>query len=183
MKKHNFFATPIWHENILNEKYNNTLKNFILNLSKKENSVFKTNYGGWQSQNNLQKLEIFNELFNIIEKQFKNSEPNIKKINIRQAWANINYKNNFNIIHNHGESNFAMIYYVDVPKDSGLLTIRDPRPGAIAFPGNGAKAMIDLNPMAGDLLIFPGFLDHFVKPSNSKIARISVAADYDAVYF
>jgi len=184
MKKHNFFATPLWHENILDKEYNNTLKNFILDLSKKENSVSKTNYGGWQSQNNLQKLEIFKELFNIIEKKFKKSELNIKKLNVLQAWANVNYKDNYNIIHNHGESSFAMVYYVDVPEGSGFLTIRDPRPGAIALSARGVdRAILDLNTKAGDLIIFPGYLDHFVKPSNSKIARISVAADYNAVYF
>jgi uncharacterized protein (TIGR02466 family) len=192
MKRYNFFATPVWHVNILDKKYNDTLKNFILNLSKKQNSVAKTNDGGWQSESNLQNVQIFNKLFNDIENQFKNSELDIQKMIIRQAWANINYKNNLNVIHNHGQYNFAVVYYVDVPEDSGALTIRDPRPGATAFAGNWTdriyrlyqeKTIMDQYPKAGDLIIFPGFLDHFVRPSKSEDPRISVAIDYDAIYF
>ena len=68
-----------------------------------------------------------------------------------------------------------------MPKDSGKLVFRDPRPAALAnlfmvnrFDGGEMKT-IDISD--GILIVWPSFLDHFVQPSQTKEERISISFD------
>ena len=68
-----------------------------------------------------------------------------------------------------------------MPKDSGRLVFRDPRPAAL-----GNKFMVsrfdkgefkNINVMEGLLAIWPSHLDHFVEPSQTDEERISISFD------
>ena len=190
LNKFNIFSTPIWQKKILDDEKNNILRNNILNRSKKEPSVQKTNIGGWQS-NDIKDEKIFKDLFSEIDNSIKSTELKIKTLIIRQAWCNVNRKNNWNIIHNHGQYNLSAIYFVQKPKDSGSLALRDPRAILTASWGGWAdkiydltneNAVIYLNTTEKDLIIFPSFLDHFVSPSNTDEERISIAMDIDCIF-
>ena len=190
LNKFNIFSTPIWQKKILDDEKNNILRNNILNRSKKEPSVQKTNIGGWQS-NDIKDEKIFKDLFSEIDNSIKSTELKIKTLIIRQAWCNVNRKNNWNIIHNHGQYNLSAIYFVQKPKDSGSLALRDPRAILTASWGGWAdkiydltneNAVIYLNTAEKDLIIFPSFLDHFVSPSNTDEERISIAMDIDCIF-
>jgi len=193
MKQYNLFPTPLWHVNLNDVAYNEKLKNFILEKSKIKQTVFKTNIdGGWQSDNLLDE-DIFKNLKTQISDYLKNLNLNIKETKYFNLWCNVNYKNSWNVIHNHGYFHFAIVYYVKMPENSGKLVLRDPRAGFTAHWGTkyadyihklyDQTMIIELNLKEGDLIIFPGFLDHFVKPSAVDEERISIALDCACEYF
>ena len=185
LNKFNLFSTPIWQTKILDDNENNIIKKNILEKTQKEPSVNKTNAGGWQSDSILKEETFFN-LINQVTEAIKNTELKPKKINFVQGWCNVNYKNNWNVIHNHGQYHLSAVYFVQKPLNSGELALRDPRAILTATWGGWANeiykltnenAIIYLNTNEKDLIIFPSFLDHFVTPSNSNEERISIAFD------
>ena len=186
-KQFNIFHTPIWHTKILNDQENIQLEQYILHKRISETGVKKTNVGGWQSDNILGDKK-FDDLINEIVKTIKNTDLEIHKIKICNAWCNINSKNNWNVIHNHGQYSLSAVYFVKKPLNSGDLSFRDPRAILTATWGGWAdkiykmyneNAIININARERDLIIFPSFLDHFVTPSNSDQERISIAFDIE----
>ena len=189
LNRFNIFSTPIWQTKILDEEKNNILKKDIINRCQNDPSVKKTNIGGWQS-NDIKNELIFQDLFKEVTSKIKSTELEIKNVIFRQCWCNVNRKNNWNIIHNHGQYNLSAVYFVQKPTDSGSLALRDPRAILTASWGAWAdkiynmtneNAIIYLNTDKRDLIIFPSFLDHFVSPSNSDEERISIAMDMDCI--
>ena len=187
IQQQNLWPTPYWHTMIwefmrseTRVTFNEDITSWILGIKEKEKSVRKSNRGGWQSE--LYKPEgEFEPLIKEITEFCKHLPLNIKEIIIPQLWVNVNKRNDWNLIHQHGQYDLSGTYYVKVPKDSGRLVFRDPRPAAI-----GNKFMINrfdkgefknVNVMEGMLGIWPAYLDHFVEPSNTDEERISISFD------
>ena len=181
IKQELFWPTPLWHTNILDLINNKEIENWALSEQKKSKSVIKSNRGGWQSDL-IQSEIVFQNLIKNIEQICQQLQFDIKKIVITQMWVNINNKGDWNLIHQHGGYyDLCGTYYVKVPKNSGNIIFRDPRPAAI---GN---AMINKRFDKGEwkgipieeglLMIWPTFLDHFVEPSKSDESRISISFD------
>jgi uncharacterized protein (TIGR02466 family) len=160
--------------------FNEDMENWVSGQMEQENNVYKSNRGGWQSE--LQKPEgVFEPLKNEIAEFCKHLPLNIKDIHIPQMWVNVNKKGDWNTIHQHGHYHLSGTYYVKVPKNSGKLVFRDPRPAALAnlfmvnrFDG-GEMKIIDISD--GTLIVWPSFLDHFVEPSQTDEERISISFD------
>lgn len=107
-----------------------------------------------------------------------------------QAWANINRLGDYHNLHNHPHSYLSGTYYVQLPKaseqqagsrsdlDSCAISFYDPRGQAnmTAIKGDG---QIDpehrVQPVPGQILLWPSFLHHFVHPNLSSELRISVS--------
>ena len=188
IKQDLMWPTPMWHTQIwefmrseTRVTFNEDFTSWILGIKEKEKSVRKSNRGGWQSELYDSKNEMFEPLINEIREFCSNLPLNIKEIIIPQLWVNVNKRGDWNIIHQHGQYDLSGTYYVKVPKDSGRLVFRDPRPAAI-----GNKFMINrfdngeiknVNVMEGMLGIWPAYLDHFVEPSNTDEERISISFD------
>ena len=188
IRQENLWATPYWYTQVWDfmrsetrVTFNEDFTSWILGIKEKEKSVRKSNRGGWQSELYDSKNEMFEPLINEIREFCSNLPLNIKEIIIPQLWVNVNKRGDWNIIHQHGQYDLSGTYYVKVPKDSGRLVFRDPRPAAI-----GNKFMINrfdkgefknVNVMEGMLGIWPAYLDHFVEPSNTDEERISISFD------
>ena len=188
IRQENLWATPYWYTQVWDfmrsetrVTFNEDFTSWILGIKEKEKSVRKSNRGGWQSELYDSKNEMFEPLINEIREFCSNLPINIKEIIIPQLWVNVNKRGDWNIIHQHGQYDLSGTYYVKVPKDSGRLVFRDPRPAAI-----GNKFMINrfdngeiknVNVMEGMLGIWPAYLDHFVEPSNTDEERISISFD------
>jgi hypothetical protein len=91
--------------------------------------------------------------------------------------------------HNHSGSHFVSVFYLySDPKDTGNIVLQDPRFNANrGYLPNHQKhfANIELTPKTGDVIIFPAYLYHYVKPSNSNL-RIACPVDVyikDKVWF
>ena len=191
IQQQNLWPTPYWYTMIwefmrseTKVTFNEDFTGWIRGEIEKNKSVRKSNRGGWQSD--LYKPEgEFEPLIKQITEFCKHLPLNIKEITIPQLWVNVNKRNDWNLIHQHGTYHLAGTYYVKVPKDSGRIVFRDPRPAAI-----GNKFMVDrfdkgefknVNIMEGLLAIWPSYLDHFVEPSNSDEERISISFDIVAI--
>ena len=105
------------------------------------------------------------------------------------GWANVNRAGDYNVMHNHPKCHWSAVYYVSVPPRSGTggpdgsIEFEDPRGAAsfAPFPGFDFGGRIRIIPTAGQLIIFPSWLQHTVHPFSGEGVRISVAvnAQYD----
>ena len=188
IRQENFWATPYWYTQVWDfmrsetrVTFNEDFTSWILGIKEKEKSVRKSNRGGWQSELYDSKNEMFEPLINEIREFCSNLPLNIKEIIIPQLWVNVNKRGDWNIIHQHGQYDLSGTYYVKVPKDSGRLVFRDPRPAAIGnkfFVNRFDKGEFkNVNVMEGMLGIWPAYLDHFVEPSDTDEERISISFD------
>ena len=181
------WPTPYWHTIIwefmrseTKVTFNEDFTGWIKGEMEKNTSVKKSNRGGWQSD--LYKPEgEFKPLVNEIVEFCKHLPLDIKDFNIPQLWVNVNKKGDWNVIHQHGQFDLSGIYYVKVPKNSGRIVFRDPRPAAISnlfMVTNFDKGELkNINLMEGLLMIWPSYLDHFVEPNQTDEERISISFD------
>ena len=181
------WPTPYWEVQIpefIRSKtevtFNEDMVNWVHGQMDKEESVIKSNRGGWQS--NLQKPEgIFTPLVKQISGFCGHLPLGIKQINIFQLWVSVNKRNDWNVIHQHGQYHLTGTYYVKVPKDSGSIVFRDPRPGALCNMFVSRRfdkgEFRKINLLEGLLMIWPPYLEHFVEPSQTDEERISISFD------
>jgi hypothetical protein len=101
---------------------------------------------------------------------------------IKKAWANINDNVAIMQPHSHTNSVFSCVYYVKGFKESGNLTFRTPITCIdYVFDGKYVEQETDFTtteimipPVPGSLVIFPSWLQHYVRNSSSG-ERISMA--------
>ena len=107
-----------------------------------------------------------------------------------QGWPNVNRFGDYHDLHNHPRAYLSGTYSVQVPTDREDLEVRgDVRPGRITFydPRGAAANMTAIkgdpyieaehtvDPEPGLILLWPGFLNHFVHPNLSRAPRISIS--------
>ena len=187
MIKEQFFPTNIYgHDTQLD---NNFLANEIVNWSKQNKGVQKTNVNGWHSETNMHELPQFkplvDELFKMTIEVFK-EEWLDRQPRLGNMWANINYQGGYNKPHIHPNSLFSGVYYVHAQPNSGKLVCNDPRPGIQTTmptrkPGQPPKHLwreAHLEPKPGRIIMFPAWLWHCVEPNQSNDIRISVSFNF-----
>ncbi|TMQ14386.1 MAG: hypothetical protein E6J90_12965 [Deltaproteobacteria bacterium] len=98
------------------------------------------------------------------------------------AWAMVIRNGHYVITHDHGDVHWSVAYYVDagddMPAPSGRIAFLDPRrsgrtiPDVTLFPST-----FDITPRTGALVIFPGWLQHYVHPYRGQRPRICVSCN------
>ena len=182
-----FFPTLIYAEDV---KLDNKLfEKEIIEWSKKDEGVKKTNVGGWHSQTNMFEIPVFkplvDELFKMQTLIFKEERLDRKPV-MGNMWANINYKGGYNQPHLHPNSLFSGVYYVKAPDNCGRLTCNDPRPGVqcnmpTRIEGRPPPHLwreVHIEPKVGRIIMFPSWLWHAVEPNQSNDIRISVSFNF-----
>ena len=98
------------------------------------------------------------------------------------AWANVLRRGNYNRVHSHPEFSWSAVYYVclggaPASEADGLIEFVDPRGAAnmVATPGRPFDQKLRLRPRAGELILFPSWLLHYVNPYERTDIRISIA--------
>lgn len=95
------------------------------------------------------------------------------------CWANLLRNGGYNTVHNHATAVWSGSYYVCLgepepgPRHNGWIEFQDPRPANI----HGGKERV--RPEPGLLLMFPGWLNHYVHPFRGRGERISIAFNLD----
>lgn len=178
-----YWSTPIWSVVLEDLKidFNKKIEKFLIKLKKQSKGRKLSNEGGWQSEI-LYDCEELKPLLFLISKVCENLNLKIKTLEIHQIWANINKKNDYNQIHQHGGYyHMSGTYYVKTPKNCGSIFFRDPRPAAMSnvfFLKNFEKSEIKkYDVQEGLLMLWPSYLDHFVEPSKTNKERISISFD------
>jgi uncharacterized protein (TIGR02466 family) len=177
---------------------NAALETRIFAREKEVPSVRRSNWGGWQSPDDLPKwcgaegekvLAAAQGLASQLTSDREGRRLNPKwRMN---AWANVNRHGQGNEFHTHPGAFWSATYYVrdggvaDDPTLGGEFEIQDPRgiaPAmlapliAFAMPGGQSAGASELiRPRAGLLVLFPSWLSHGVRPYAGTDVRISIA--------
>ena len=187
MIKEQFFPTTIYGKDV---KLDNQLfANEIVEWSKRDPGVKKTNRNGWHSTTAMHNMPVFEplvkELFimmkDIWQEEWLDREPVLGNM-----WANINGTGGYNKPHIHPNSLFIGVYYVKTPPNSGRLICNDPRPGIQTCMPNRKKGQppkhlwreVNLQPQENRAIMFNSWLWHSVEPNQSNEDRISVSFNF-----
>ena len=163
------------------------IKSYCLNLREQKpetNNV--SNRKGWQSHpyTDLNPDAYINrKLYDLFEQSLNTAIKG--KVEIGNYWININGKGAYNIEHDHPEAHFSGVYYVNCPKNSGVIVFENPY-NFKAFneldsyneefrQRNLQYGTMYIEPVDGLLIIFPAHLRHSVPENNSDEERISIA--------
>ena len=186
-----FFPEPVFKYRFEKFKeFNNELADYIYKLRSEDNvGLTKSNRGGWHSKNfkldnksSIQfkfALEIQKYILDVFQSYGWKTEQN--RIQIKEMWAIINKKDDFNVIHTHPNCYLSSAYYVRAPENCGKFLIENPNQTKRHFYPQIANktdlnmpiAGIDVN--EGDLLLFPGYLSHKVAKNESDVDRIVIS--------
>jgi uncharacterized protein (TIGR02466 family) len=195
MERINIFSCPIMFNDIKLD--NKILEKFILNLEKKQKSRYRSNVGGWQSNDlsldikelNPLILDIVKGCFEYgVQQKFKNKS----RINITNMWANVNGYKDMNQMHTHPHSMISGVYYVKCPKNCGDICFSHPSTlMEHDWPTEHFEEHIETNcincyfpVIEGRLYLFPSWLSHKVMPNmNEKEKRISLSFNTELKVF
>ena len=158
---------------------------------------------GWQSQKILFQTQepclkkISQYILSAVQSMSKSISPNIKLDDFNTAsegWININQQGSLHFPHTHGNTTFAGVFYVKVPEATkttnhnnlikqGFIEFLDPRNDVSSW-ACGIQEFREstpfdqrmlLAPKEGVLLVFPGWLKHWVYPNIDNEERISIS--------
>jgi uncharacterized protein (TIGR02466 family) len=102
------------------------------------------------------------------------------------AWAMVMRDGHYVMTHDHGDAHWSVAYYVDagdaMPAPSGHLAFLDPRRSGRMIPGLAPgptlfPSTFDIAPRTGALVIFPGWLQHYVHAYRGQRPRICVSCN------
>tara|TARA_B100000965_G_C19539694_1_gene734997 strand:- start:610 stop:1218 length:609 start_codon:yes stop_codon:yes gene_type:complete len=189
------FPEPVFHYKLNNyQDHNKKLLKYIYDLYENDKKgVQRSNVDGWHSRS-----------FKIVDKEspayafFQETKKNVEdvfkvygwkydpmKVRLTEMWAIINKKNNLNTIHTHPNNHLSAAYYVKAPENCGKIKFINPNSVAKErFPKIDEKTefnqnSVEINPIEGDLLIFPAYLMHGVNRNQSDEDRVVISFNID----
>jgi uncharacterized protein (TIGR02466 family) len=188
------FATPIvnyhWSDS---DSLNTDLAAHVRLLEQSSEGITKSNVGGWHSGLDFLDADVaciaelrsrLNELITALGERVLRPELRREAANFRlEGWANVLRSGQYNTVHNHPNAFWSGAYYVTGNEAlathpfSGKLELLDPRPGAsLAYSEKtGLYGRFLLSPVAGQVIVFPSWLQHQVHPYFGEAERISIA--------
>lgn len=187
----NAFATVIDAYRITDhETLNAALLELILPWQERDEGVAASNVLGWHSSRDvLRRSEppyemlrryVMQGLTHSIRRYWENYDPERDLLEM-EGWANVNGKGAFNAPHNHADNHLSGVYYVATPPATGRSgAIEFMNPGGslnslLAFGERLIRSQVRVAPQAGQMLIFPSHLRHWVYPNQEDAARVSIA--------
>jgi uncharacterized protein (TIGR02466 family) len=205
MEYRGLFPTPLVSMELIDRsRLLPELRAAILAREQAAPGVQHSNDGGWQSTDDFAAwggeagqllIAAATELVNKLTVAMIDGQPQAGPLAWRiNAWANVNRSGAANRMHTHGGAFWSVVFYVDDggidgrEDKGGALELTDPRgpvPLAyapalkIALPGClGAGLGERIYPKAGQLLVFPAWLQHAVTTYRGAGTRISVAMNF-----
>lgn len=194
-----YFATPVAVVVLPDAaELNGEIREAVLRKEKENRGRQHSNLGGWQSEDDFERwggaggkrmLEAARGLATRMTADRAGKAVKIAwKMN---AWANVNRRGHGNEFHTHPGAYWSGTYYVD---DGGIgenlsldgaFEMQDPRGVAPAMyaphlgfstpGGQSAGASELIYPKAGQMILFPSWLQHAVRPYHGEQTRISIA--------
>jgi len=167
------FGVPYWHFKTNKETFDQQAfidEAHTIQATDKKRIV--SNRGGWQSAFLDQKdCPLAWEYV----RSFLESSAGIPlRHKIDQGWLNINKEGHYNVVHTHGEGRLACVFYVtDSMRKLGILNTFCTDMACLQVLGEGECFYPECD--AGDMIIFPAKLPHWVESHNEDGERISYA--------
>ena len=174
------------------------LKTIILREKASAEGISRSNEGGWHSKPDMlgwagtPAESLSGMAADICERHIIDTTDNkgLRKGWGVDMWANVNAAGHANATHCHPGAFASAVFYIDMgnegaPVTDGHIVMEDPRyPMAhMQYPnvlwagpdGQGVASQHAILPTAGELIIFPSWLRHSVKPHSGVGERISIA--------
>jgi uncharacterized protein (TIGR02466 family) len=188
------FATPLLNRRLViaTPEFLARVKAYVLDLMTRDKGLKLSNFGAWHSTGDL--FETKDETMTQLAGSLLGSAAEMSYFLVRDshpdctvevafhggAWANVSHHADFNKPHIHPGAMWSGVFYVDLgdrdpePDDNGAIEFMDPRPAYL----NGTTRV--LRPSAGQVVVFPSWLSHFVNPFRGRGERISIAFNANA---
>ncbi len=151
----------------------------------------KSNRGGWHSDGNLfdnpaEPVQTLRRaaLLSVMEAtRSVTSKVDPEHLETKLfAWMNMNPTGGFNAPHTHPGAHWSGVYYVRQPKvdtgNSGMIEFLDPRsdlPAWRVLQSRAFRSKRKIRPEAGEIVLFPSYLVHWVYPNEAGGERVTVA--------
>ena len=99
-----------------------------------------------------------------------------------QAWAIVTRTGGYGVLHDHADAHWSAAYYADAGDDagdpSGCLALVDPRRASTLISGVELDpTTVLIRPQTGMLVLFPGWLQHFVHPYAGTRPRVVLSVN------
>ena len=181
------FPTTVWVKQVPDyEKLNEELVESIRRLRQEDpEGERKSNMLGWQSKRNLHTLADFRNLTEIVGQTLIELG---RQFMIRKGmawtfdmWVNLSPPGSYNMPHIHSESHISGVYYVCIPPGSASIFFLDPRVQSriLKLPVEKHnplhKNKLFVQPEAGNMYLFPSWLEHGVLAGENQTDRISIS--------
>ena len=189
MKIINFAACPLVHTST--DFRLSSREEFLLHEMSGFEDLHNKEYGTVNVSKNSALLESYgmDRVKNFMVNFTKDFVKNILKIKqefyLTQSWATKNAKGDRHHGHTHPNTLLSCVYYVQA--DSGKLTVSTDRNGLFPnfdfnfefeeFNNYNAKSWT-FDVKTGDMVLFPGYLNHFSTPNESDTDRIIIGANF-----
>jgi len=183
------YSTPLWQSEYPEFEEHKEIFLTVAKKYKQQNSTRETsgsNVFGYQSPSTLQGVEELRPLFEYICQLGFKAVADLDFIDcdiaLTEAWLNVNDSRQcMNSEHVHGDV-FSGVFYLQAPDGSGKLVIQNP---GINKMWDGCKLVqqknqftgesIRIEPVEGNILLFPSYLPHSVETNNHDEERISIS--------
>jgi len=186
------FATPLTRFKVQDhEELNAALLAEGERLRGASDGVQKSNRGGWHSDLDFLDLDVpcIGRLRTLAIQSVKDAtrrvtsrvDPDDLDMKI-SGWMNANPRGGFNAPHTHPGAHWSGVYYVNQPEvetgNSGMIEFLDPRsdlPNWRLLRAKPFRPKRKIRPQAGEIVLFPSYLTHWVYPNETDVERVTVA--------
>lgn len=181
------FQTPLWIRRVVDFEARNAEIMSHLPALQQQDGEQRSNMGGWHSTSQLHLDERLAPIRKIIGTTCVQCAVAMDfnfdayDLVLNEMWINVNGPGHSNKAHIHAGSFLSGAYYVQVPENSGNIEIYDPVIARVASPYPvRTQSVSNANYVAhkcaaGDLVIFPGWLQHGVQMNESIADRVSIS--------
>ncbi len=187
------FAPPIYVFRVEGfEGLNGALREALLRERATHPGVLRSNRGGWHSAPDVaQRGEAhFQALCHKVIELARQSLQHMSQSRGApswggrlglQGWAMVMERGDYTVPHDHARADLSAVWYVDAGgeapgwPESGCLTFVHPGQGASGALSALLPTSLSVRPEAGMLVVFPGYLQHYVHPYQGEGPRVSVA--------
>ena len=183
-RQSNIFSTPIGSY-VLNAE---DLSDWILDMSKNDSGVKRSNLGGWHSGDYKKPSPEFETLWSMIDRSvnhFHEQQGLFSNVYITSLWFNVNHFGSSNSPHTHPNSIWSGVYYIKTPENCGSIGFVNPNvsqswiiPKSIMSDEAAKDKFLQtflIKPEKNVLYVFPSWLQHFVDANMSQEERISLS--------
>jgi len=172
------------------QRYRESLKECVQQeMLKSPRGLVRSNRNGWHSEEDLHRWEhdsvrwLVREIEGFVGACIAGSKEQRENLDLvlLGSWANVSGFGAWNSPHNHLPCPWSGVYYVSVDNtidaeeagtSSGRIEFLNPLPLGVRY---HREASVRYTPADGLMLLFPGYLVHWVQPNLSQNQRISIS--------
>ncbi|MEQ8660212.1 MAG: TIGR02466 family protein [Gammaproteobacteria bacterium] len=195
MQERLLFYTPLWQDCLATldaddwAHHREHMLARVYALERDGNGIERSNFGGWQSDDQIYRFPEFGWLLGHIMRLSNDIAPAYApglRFNNGQIWANINRRGAFNAPHTHPNSLLSGVVYLKVSgAEQGVIEFFDTREGsppnhwgcflALETPTELTRDTHVVTPHEGLILFFPSWMRHWVRPNVTDEDRVTLA--------